>query len=75
MGDDEGGEEITAEDEATLGKILEILRVEKKASTSHIQRRLRLGYNRAARMMDILEARGIIGPADGAKPREILVEL
>ena len=66
---------ITAEDEATLEKILEILRVEKKASTSHIQRRLRLGYNRAARMMDILEARGIIGPADGAKPREILVEL
>jgi S-DNA-T family DNA segregation ATPase FtsK/SpoIIIE len=34
-----------------------------------------LGYNRAARMMDILEARGIIGPPDGAKPREILVEL
>jgi S-DNA-T family DNA segregation ATPase FtsK/SpoIIIE len=74
-GDEEGGSEITAEDEATLEKILEILRVEKKASTSHIQRRLRLGYNRAARMMDILEARGIIGPADGAKPREILVEL
>lgn len=75
MDGEESGEEITAEDEATLEKILEILRVEKKASTSHIQRRLRLGYNRAARMMDILEARGIIGPADGAKPREILVEL
>jgi S-DNA-T family DNA segregation ATPase FtsK/SpoIIIE len=74
-GEEDDGEEITAEDEATLEKILEILRVEKKASTSHIQRRLRLGYNRAARMMDILEARGIIGPADGAKPREILVEL
>lgn len=75
MDGEEDGGEITAEDEATLEKILEILRVERKASTSHIQRRLRLGYNRAARMMDILEARGIIGPADGAKPREILVEL
>jgi S-DNA-T family DNA segregation ATPase FtsK/SpoIIIE len=75
MGAEEDDDEITAEDEATLEKILEILRMEKKASTSHIQRRLRLGYNRAARMMDILEARGIIGPADGAKPREILVEL
>ena len=75
FGEEEGDGEITAEDEATLEKILEILRTERKASTSHIQRRLRLGYNRAARMMDILEARGIIGPADGAKAREILVEL
>ena len=66
---------ITPEDEAILEKVLEVLRSEKKASTSHIQRRLRLGYTRAARMMDILEQRGIIGPADGAKPREILVEL
>lgn len=71
----EGGDVITPEDEAILEKVLEVLRAEKKASTSNIQRRLRLGYNRAARMMDILEARGIIGPADGAKPREILVEL
>lgn len=68
-------EVITPEDEAILEKVLEVLRSEKKASTSHIQRRLRLGYTRAARMMDILEQRGIIGPADGAKPREILVEL
>ena len=40
-----------------------------------LQRRLRLGYTRAARMMDILEMRGIIGPGDGAKAREILVDL
>jgi len=45
-----------------------------KASTSYIQRRLRVGYSRAARLMDILEERGVIGPADGSKPREILVD-
>lgn len=44
-----------------------------KASTSYIQRKLRVGYSRAARLMDILEKRGVIGPGDGAKPREVLV--
>lgn len=44
-----------------------------KASASYLQRRLRVGYARAARLLDILEERGIIGPADGAKPRDILV--
>ena len=52
---------------------MEVLRAEGKASTSLLQRRLRLGYTRAARMIDILEARGIVGPADGAKPREVLI--
>ena len=45
----------------------------RKASTSLLQRRLGIGYARAARLMDILEERGIVGPQDGAKPREILV--
>tara|TARA_B100000508_G_scaffold45511_1_gene35541 strand:+ start:867 stop:3068 length:2202 start_codon:yes stop_codon:yes gene_type:complete len=43
-----------------------------KASTSYIQRKLRVGYSRAARLMDLLEENGVIGPADGSKPREIL---
>ena len=43
-----------------------------KASTSYIQRKLRVGYVRAARIMDVLEERGVIGPADGAKPREVI---
>ncbi len=72
---EEDGDEVNAEDEALLERVLDVLRAEKRASTSLIQRRLRLGYTRAARMMDILEDRGVIGPGEGAKPREILVEL
>jgi S-DNA-T family DNA segregation ATPase FtsK/SpoIIIE len=68
-------EEVSEEDEELVEKCLEIIRQEKKASTSMLQRRLRLGYTRAARIVDILEQRGILGPGEGAKPREILVDL
>jgi DNA segregation ATPase FtsK/SpoIIIE, S-DNA-T family len=68
-------EEVTSEDEELVEKCLEIIRQEKRASTSLLQRRLRLGYTRAARIVDILEQRGILGPGEGAKPREILVDL
>ncbi|PYL20908.1 MAG: hypothetical protein DMF41_04395 [Verrucomicrobia bacterium] len=68
-------EEVTPEDEELVEKCLEIIRQEKRASTSLLQRRLRLGYTRAARIVDILEQRGILGPGEGAKPREILVDL
>lgn len=45
-----------------------------KASTSYLQRKLRIGYSRAARLMDMLEDNGVIGPQDGSRPREILAE-
>jgi S-DNA-T family DNA segregation ATPase FtsK/SpoIIIE len=68
-------EDVTEEDEELVQKVLEIMRQERRASTSLFQRRLRLGYTRAARVVDILEGRGIVGPRDGAKDREILVDL
>ena len=45
----------------------------KKASASLLQRRLRVGYSRAARLVETMEEQGIIGPADGARPREVLI--
>jgi S-DNA-T family DNA segregation ATPase FtsK/SpoIIIE len=72
-GDDE--EEVTEEDEELVEKFVEIMKQERRASTSMFQRRLRLGYSRAARIVDIMEKRGIIGPVNGAKDREILVNL
>ncbi|MEO7725607.1 MAG: DNA translocase FtsK 4TM domain-containing protein [Chthoniobacterales bacterium] len=71
----DGTVDVTDEDEDLVEKCLEIIRQEKRASTSLLQRRLRLGYTRAARIVDILEQRGILGPGEGAKPREILVDL
>ncbi len=77
FGDEEGddGEGVSSDEQECLEKCLEVIRQEKKASTSLLQRRLRLGYGKAARMIDILEDRGIIGPGEGAKPREILVQM
>jgi DNA segregation ATPase FtsK/SpoIIIE, S-DNA-T family len=68
-------DDVTDQDEELVEKCLEIIRQEKRASTSLLQRRLRLGYTRAARIVDILEQRGILGPGEGAKPRDILVDL
>ena len=56
-----------------LGEAQRVVIEAKKASASLLQRRLRVGYARAARLIDMLEERGIVGPGEGAKPREILV--
>ena len=61
-------------DEPLFGQAREVVLQAKKASASLLQRRLRVGYARAARLLDILEERGVVGPADGAKPREILIK-
>jgi S-DNA-T family DNA segregation ATPase FtsK/SpoIIIE len=71
--DEDGVNDISDADEECLLKCIEVITTEQKASTSLLQRRLRLGYTRAARMMDILEERGMIGPADGAKARDIFI--
>ncbi len=67
--------QISEEDRELIIECLEVIRQEKRASTSNLQRRLRLGYNRAAYVIDYLERTGVLGPGEGAKPREILVDL
>ena len=63
------------EDEDLIQQCIEVIRVEQKASVSLMQRRLRLGYTRAARIMDEIEDRGLVGPSRGAEPREILFDI
>ena len=55
-------------------KCVELVTQKGQASTSMLQRAFRLGYNRAARIIDMMEREGIIGPMDGAKPREVLIQ-
>jgi len=70
-----GDESGIDEDEEIIQQCIEVIRSEQKASVSLLQRRLRLGYTRAARIMDELENRGIVGPSKGAEPRDILIDL
>ncbi|NLF16433.1 MAG: DNA translocase FtsK, partial [Lentisphaerae bacterium] len=67
-------EDGDAVDEALLRRAIEVVLRDRRASTSYLQRRLRVGYNRAASLMDCLEQRGIVGPSLGPGPREILVD-
>lgn len=62
------------EDELLADAIETVVRAE-QASVSMLQRRFRIGYNRAARLVDMMESRGIIGPADGSRPRRVLLSL
>ena len=55
-----------------MDQALEIVAAAGKASASYLQRKLKIGYNRAARLVEEMEQRGIVGPANGSKPRDIL---
>ncbi|OGY51024.1 MAG: hypothetical protein A3J59_01585 [Candidatus Buchananbacteria bacterium RIFCSPHIGHO2_02_FULL_56_16] len=67
-----GGDD--GDDDPLLPEAKEVILQAKKASASLLQRRLKVGYARAARILDLLEAQGFIGPGDGAKPRDILIQ-
>jgi len=66
---DSGGEDS----DPLLGEAVKVIFEAKKASASLLQRRLKVGYARAARLLDLLEDQGVIGPAEGAKPRELII--
>ncbi|MEK9194452.1 MAG: DNA translocase FtsK, partial [Patescibacteria group bacterium] len=61
------------DDDEILKEAIEVVRQAKKASASLLQRRLKVGYARAARLLDIMEEKGIVGPGEGAKPREVFL--
>ena len=69
-----GVAEHDATEEPLYNEIVDFVIEQGKASTSLLQRRFRLGYNRAARCIDLLEERGIVGPQNGSKPREVLIK-
>ncbi len=60
-------------DDELIAKATEIVSMYDRASASLLQRRLSIGYARAARLMDMLEAKGVVGPSDGSTPREVLI--
>ena len=75
-GEDGGGDDgEMGDDQDLFRQAFEVLKSSRRASTSMMQRRLRIGYNRAARIMDLMEDKGIVGPENGSSPREILVDL
>ncbi|MFA4974609.1 MAG: DNA translocase FtsK 4TM domain-containing protein [bacterium] len=67
------GGEFDEEDDGLYDQAVKLVAETKQASISMVQRRLRIGYNRAARMIERMEAEGVVGPADGSKPRQVLV--
>ncbi|MDP2137374.1 MAG: DNA translocase FtsK [Candidatus Didemnitutus sp.] len=73
--EDSGETSDLGDDQELFLQALDMLKSTRRASTSMIQRRLRIGYNRAARIMDLMEDKGVVGPENGSSPREILVDL
>ena len=70
--DGEDDEDASNSTDALFDKAVELARTQRKLSTSLLQRRLRVGYPRAARLMDELEENGIVGPSDGSRSRDVL---
>jgi S-DNA-T family DNA segregation ATPase FtsK/SpoIIIE len=70
--DGETGEEFDGEEDPMYQDAVRVVLEMGKASTSILQRRLRLGYGRAARILDMMQREGIIGPPDGSRPRDVL---
>ena len=68
-----GGENFSNDEDPLYNDAVEVILAADKASASFLQRRLRVGYARAARLLDLMESRGVIGPGEGAKPREVLM--
>src|SRR5262249_44227813 len=71
--DDEQIEEDDAEQDPAYDDAVRIVAETRRCSTSWLQRKLSLGYNRAARIVEMMERRGLVGPANGAKDREVLI--
>ncbi|MBN2652868.1 MAG: DUF87 domain-containing protein [Spirochaetales bacterium] len=65
--------DVGGEDDPLMQKALEIVSSTGKASASFLQRRLKIGYNRAARIVEIMEERGLVGPQNGSKPRDVFI--
>ena len=72
---EENDDDEMGNDEELYNQAMEVLKATRRASTSMLQRRLRIGYNRAARIMELMEEKGVVGPENGAQPREILADL
>ena len=66
--------QIKDDKDSLLEKAIELAQRQNKVSTSLLQRRLRIGYPRAARLMDDLEDMGIVGPSDGSKSRDVIIQ-
>ena len=70
---DEGGGEDGAADDDLYPEAVALVRESGQASISYVQRRLKVGYNRAANLIEQMERDGIVGPSEGSKPRQVLM--
>ena len=70
---DDAVADVEDDDDEYFEQAVELIAQSRQASISMVQRRLRIGYNRAARIIELMEAKGMVGPADGAKPRQVFI--